>query len=77
MNANHPPACRDQPGNGYTTVQPYTADQFRRRIERAFKAVEFGHNNPFRAIVAERIESGRAEFVADVEEAKSEGGCAF
>jgi hypothetical protein len=77
MNPNHPPACRDQPGNGFITVQPYTADAYRRRIERAFRACEFSRDNPFRDLIAERIESGRAEFVAEVAEAKAEPSTPF
>lgn len=57
--------------------KPLTADAFRRRIERAFRAVEFSRDNPFRAIIAERIESGRAEFAAEVAEAKAASGCEF
>jgi hypothetical protein len=58
-------------------VATLTADQYRRRIERAFRAVEWRSDNPYQAIIRERIESGRAEFVAEVAEAEAAGGCPF
>lgn len=56
---------------------PLTANQYRRRIERLFRAVEWGYSNPFAEIVRERVESGRAEFAAEVAEAKSVKACPF
>ncbi|TWT92460.1 hypothetical protein Pla108_40860 [Botrimarina colliarenosi] len=35
----------------------FTADDYHRRIERAFAACEWGNTNPYRAQIAERLAS--------------------
>jgi hypothetical protein len=77
MNANHPPACRDQPGIGFTSFTSFTAADYRHRIERAFHACQFGYANPYRPIIAERLEADRTDHLAAVAEAKSEPCNAF
>ena len=54
-----------------------TAAEYHRRIERLFRAVEWRRDNPYQAIIRERVESGRAEFRQKVAEAKAAGGCEF
>jgi hypothetical protein len=54
-----------------------TQAEYRRRIERLFRAVEWQCDNPYQEIIRERVESGRAEFAAEVEQAKTAGGCEF
>jgi hypothetical protein len=54
-----------------------TQAEYIRRIERLFRAVEWRNDNPYQQVIRERVESGRAEFVAEVQQAKSAGGCEF
>ena len=54
-----------------------TADQYRRRIARAFKAVEWGRSNPYRELQQQRLEADRAEHRREVAECKAEGGTPF
>ena len=54
-----------------------TQAEYIRRIERLFRACEWRNDNPYQQIIRERVESGRAEFVAEVTEAKAAGGHPF
>jgi hypothetical protein len=54
-----------------------SADEYRQRIVRLFRACEWGRNNPFREIVVDRIEQARAEHQHEVAAAKQEGGSPF
>jgi hypothetical protein len=58
-------------------IKAMTQAEYIRRIERLFRACEWRHDNPYQQVIRERVESGRAEFAAEVENAKSAGGCEF
>lgn len=54
-----------------------TADDYRQRINRLFRATEWGYTNPYREQIQERNERAAAEHRHDVAQAKSEPATPF